>query len=216
MIYLFGGDLVESWPGWDVVPRQSAFHQPLHPQAQAVQFVVDLQGGGAAGAVRFAGWEIVTRTGSHLAPRRPRLVLRRLTVMVLPRVDGFEQAQVLLVAVQSEHVARVVDPSVPPVVLVGINLHGVLSVLQQRGHPLAVLVQVQEGEVQRQTPGRHEQTAGIILSAECLLKSAEEAKNKLFKLKEAEHWIKAAKLWLKSKISEMLAGAQNSKILVKM
>lgn len=147
------GDLVESRPGWDVVTRQSAFHQPLHPQAQAVQFVVDLQGGGAAGAARFARWVVVTGTGSRFTPRRwPPLVLGRPAVVVFPGVDGLEQTQVLFVAVQSEHVAGVVSPVVAPVVFV--DLRGVLSVFQQRGHPLAVLVQVQEGEVKRQTPGR--------------------------------------------------------------
>lgn len=158
------GDLVESRPGWDVVTRQSAFHQPLHPQAQPVQFVVDVQGGGAAGAVRFTRRMIVTGAGSQLPPGRSPLVLGRLTVVVFPGVDGLEQTQVLFVAIQSEHVASEVPPPVTAVVFVCVDMRDVLSIFQQRVHPLAVLVQVQEGEVQRQTPRReltrrHEQTS---------------------------------------------------------
>ena len=40
-----GSNLVESRPSRDVVTRQSALHQSFHPQPQAVQLVVDLQGG---------------------------------------------------------------------------------------------------------------------------------------------------------------------------
>lgn len=134
-----------------MVARQRALHQPLHPQAQPVQFVVDLQGGQAAGSVGFAGRVVL------VGPRASRaFVLGRLGVGVLAGVDGFEHAEVLLVAVEGQHQARVVNSGVPSLVVVAaaaaVGLRGVLGEFQEAVHPLPVLVQVQEGEVQRQAP----------------------------------------------------------------
>lgn len=55
-------------------------------------------------------------------------------------------------AVQGQHKPGVVRSTAPAVVLVRIDLRRVLSVFQQRAHPLAVFVEVQEGEVQRLGP----------------------------------------------------------------
>lgn len=134
-----------------MVARQRALHQPLHPQAQPVQFVVDLQGGQAAGSVGFAGRVVL------VGPRASRaFVLGRLGVGVLAGVDGFEHAEVLLVAVEGQHQARVVNSGVPSLVVVAaaaaVGLRGILGEFQEAVHPLPVLVQVQEGEVQRQAP----------------------------------------------------------------
>lgn len=60
-------DLVKPWPGRNVVTRQGALHEPFHPKPQAVQFVVNLQGGCAAGSTGFALRMTVTGAGPRLA-----------------------------------------------------------------------------------------------------------------------------------------------------
>lgn len=138
-----------------MVARQRALHQPLHPQTQPVQFVVDLQGGQAAGSVGFAGRVVLVGPGASRAAAAA-FVLGRLGVGVLAGVDGFEHAEVLLVAVEGQHQARVVNSGVPSLVVAAaaaaVGLRGVLGEFQEAVHPLPVLVQVQEGEVQRQAP----------------------------------------------------------------
>ncbi|TNN48603.1 hypothetical protein EYF80_041190 [Liparis tanakae] len=140
-----------SGPRGDVVARQGALHQPLHPQSQAVQFVMDLQGGQAAGSFGSARRVVVAGAGPGPPRDAAPFVLGGLAVGVFPGVDGPEQTEVLLVAVECQHKTGVVHLVSPPVVLV--HLHGVLGVLQQRVHPLAVFVNIQEGEMQRQAPG---------------------------------------------------------------
>lgn len=136
-----------------MVARQRALHQPLHPQTQPVQFVVDLQGRQAAGSVGFAGRVVLV---GPRASRAAAFVLGRLGVGVLTGVDGFEHAEVLLVAVEGQHQARVVNSGVPSLVVAAaaatVGLRGVLGEFQEAVHPLPVLVQVQEGEVQSQAP----------------------------------------------------------------
>ncbi|KAG7226941.1 hypothetical protein INR49_022236, partial [Caranx melampygus] len=70
----------------------------------------------------------------------------------------------------SPHEAGVVNFVASSVVLICVDLHGVLGELQQRVHPLAVLVNVQEGEMQRQAPGRekdkHHEVTGVDLFGE--------------------------------------------------
>lgn len=131
-----------------MVAGQRALHQSLHPQAQPVQFVVDLQGGRAAGSVGFAS-RVVRPPCAAVAAA---FVLRSLGVGVLAGVDGFEHAEVLLVAIEGQHEACVVDAGVPSLVFVAavtVDLCGVRGEFQEAVHPPAVLVQVQEGEVQR-------------------------------------------------------------------
>jgi len=178
-VLLPGGDLVQAGPGGDVVAWQSPLHQPLHPQPQPVQLVVDLQGGHGSRAVGLALRRlrgvvvvvvvvvVVAGTGPRAAqprrptPGRPRLVLGRPVVGVLAGVHGLEEAQVLLVAVERQHVAGVVRPAAGPlVVVVVVAAHGVLRVLQQGVHPLAVLVHVQEREMQSHTPARGNESYG--------------------------------------------------------
>lgn len=137
-----------------MVAGQRALHQPLHPQAQPVQFVVDLQSGHAARSVGSAG-RVSRPSGGATAAG---FVLRRLGVRVLAGVDGLEYAKVLLVAVEGQNEARVVDSGDPLLVFVvaaaAVDLRAVRGEFQEAVHPLAVFVQVQEGEVQRQAPER--------------------------------------------------------------
>lgn len=65
---------------------------------------------------------------------------------------GLEEAEVLLVAVQSQHVTRVVAFHEMLVVLVG-DRGCVLGKLEQVLQPLSVFIQTQEGEVQAAAPG---------------------------------------------------------------
>lgn len=116
--------------------------------------MVDLQGGHAAGSVGFAWRVVFTGTGPRPPPRSAPFVLGRLTVMVFPGVDRLKKTEVLLVAVECQHIAGVVHLVVSSIVLVCINLCGVLGVFQQSVHPLAVLVNIQEGEMQRHAPRR--------------------------------------------------------------
>lgn len=67
-----------------------------------------------------------------------------------------KEAEVFLVAVQGQDVARVVALQEMLVVLVG-DGSGVLRELQQVLQPLAVLVQAEEGEMKRAAPGRREE-----------------------------------------------------------
>lgn len=55
-------------------------------------------------------------------------------------------------AVECQDVARVVYLVAGAIVLVSVYLHGILGELQQCLHPCTVLVQVQEGKVERQAP----------------------------------------------------------------
>lgn len=141
-----------------MVARQRALHQPLHPQTQPVQFVVDLQSGQAAGSVGFAVRVVLVGPRASRAAAAAAFVLGRLGVGVLAGVDGFEHAEVLLVAVEGQHQARVVNSGVSSLVVAAaaaaaaVGLRGVLGEFQEAVHPLPVLVQVQEGEVQRQAP----------------------------------------------------------------
>lgn len=135
-----------------MVAGQRALHQSLHPQAQAVQFVVDLQGGHAAGSVGLACGVVIV--GPWPAGGGNAFVLRRLTVEVLPSVDGLEHAEVLLVAVERQHEAGVVHLVASPLFIVCVDLRGVLGVFQESVHPLLVLVEIQEGEMQRHAPAR--------------------------------------------------------------
>lgn len=131
-----------------MVAGQRALHQPLHPQAQPVQFVVDLQGGHAAGPVGSASRVVWPRSAAGF-------ILGHLAVGVLARVDGSEHAEVLLVAVEGQNEARVVSWGVPSLVfVVAVDLHGVRGEFQEAGYPVPVFVQVQEGEVQSQAPER--------------------------------------------------------------
>lgn len=145
---LSGCDVVQTGPGGDLVAGQRALHQSLHPQAQPVQFVVDLQGGRAAGSVGFAGGVVRPSCAAAAAA----FVLGSLGVGVLPGVDGFEHAEVLLVAVEGQNEACVVDAGVSSLVFVvaanaAVGLRGVRGEFQEAVHPPPVLVQVQEGEV---------------------------------------------------------------------
>lgn len=149
-----------------MVAGQRALHQSLHPQAQPVQFVVDLQGGRAAGSVGFAARVVRPSCAAAAAP----FVLGSLGAGVLAGVDGFEHAEVLLVAVEGQHEACVVNCGVPSLVFVvvaaaAVDLCGVRGEFQEAVHPLPVLVQVQEGEVQRQTPVRSRKG---FLGSDCL------------------------------------------------
>jgi len=150
-LHLFtGGYFVQSWPRGDVVARQGALHEPLHPQSQAVQFVMDLQGGQAARSFGSARRMVVAEAGPGPPHGTAPFVLGGLAIWVFPSVDGPKQTEVLLVAVKCQHKTGVVHLVTPPVVLV--DLHGVLGVFQQRVHPLAMLVNIQEGEMQCQAP----------------------------------------------------------------
>lgn len=110
---------------------------------------MDLQGGRAAGSVGFAAR--VVRPSRAAAAAAAAFVLGSLGVGVLAGVDGFEHAEVLLVAVEGQHEACVVNSGVPSLVFVvaAVALCGVRGEFQEAVHPLPVLVQVQEGEVQR-------------------------------------------------------------------
>lgn len=109
--------------------------------------MVDLQGGYAASSVGFTWWVVIAGTGPRPPARGGSFILGRLAVEVFPGVDGLKQTQVLFMTVKCQHVAGVVHLAVCPFVVVGIDLHGVLGVLQQCVHPLAVLVKIQEGEM---------------------------------------------------------------------
>lgn len=139
-----------------MVAGQRALHQSLHPQAQPVQFVVDLQCGRAAGSAGFAARVVrpPRAAAAAAATAATAFILGSLGVGVLAGVDGFEHAKVLFVAVEGQHEACVVNSGVPSLVFVvaaaaAVNLCAVWGEFQEAVHPLPVLVQVQEGEVQR-------------------------------------------------------------------
>lgn len=72
-----------------------------------------------------------------------------------------KEAEVLLVAVQSQDIARVVTLEEMFVILVW-DGGRILCKLQQILQPLSVLVQAEEGEVKRAAPGgRAEKTVGL-------------------------------------------------------
>lgn len=72
-------------------------------------------------------------------------------VGIVPREDGSEEAKVFLVAVEGQDVAGVVRRLLV-LVRMALALHGVRGRAKERRHPVAVLISVEEGEVEGLSP----------------------------------------------------------------
>lgn len=152
VILFVGCYLLQARPSRDVVPGQGSLHQPLHPQAKPVQFVVDLEGGGGSGPRDgLAGGLLLSWPGPAPPCSSSGRLLSGLAVQVLTRIDGFEEAEVLFVAIEGQDISGIVH-LVAGIILVIIGVHGVLGKFQKCVHPFAVLVHIQEGEVECQAP----------------------------------------------------------------
>lgn len=88
--------------------------------------------------------------GPGLPPALRGRGVRRRVVGIISGEDGSKEAKVFLVAVEGQDVAGVVWRLL---ILVRMTRHGVRCRVKERWHPVAVLITVKEGEVERLSPG---------------------------------------------------------------